>query len=103
MNQPDAQSPADCADMGSVRAQIDRLDADLVQLLAQRAGYIDRAAELKAANGWPARIPERVEQVIANARAAAGQAGLDPALAEALWQVLVEWSIVREARTIPEN
>ncbi len=99
----EATPPADCADMAALRAQIDRLDAELVRLLARRAGYIDRAAELKAANGWPARIPARVAQVIANVRAAARTEGLDPELAGALWQVLVEWSIARESRRIPET
>ncbi len=95
--------PADCADMAVLRLQIDRLDAELVHLLALRAGYIDRAAELKAARGLPARIPARVEQVVANARAGAVAAGLDPALAEGLWRQLIEWSIAREARHIPEH
>lgn len=89
--------------MTELRAQIDDLDEMLVELLAARAGYIDRAIELKAENGWPARIPARVEEVIANARAMAGQAGLDPDLIEGLWRQLVEWSIAREARVIHET
>lgn len=101
MTQP--KPPADCADMADLRCQIDRLDVDLVRLLAQRAGYIDRAVQLKMANNLPARIPERVEQVIGNARAAAQAEGLDPDLADDLWRVLVDWSIAREARTIRET
>ncbi|CUH87591.1 T-protein [Phaeobacter sp. CECT 5382] len=92
-----------CADMTELRAQIDDLDKQLVDLLATRAGYIDRAVELKTLNGWPARIPARVEEVIANARTKAGEAGLDPDLVEGLWRQLVEWSIMREARVIHET
>ncbi|NSY39461.1 chorismate mutase [Leisingera sp. ANG59] len=95
--------PQDCQSMAEVRAQIDRLDTELVQLLAARAGYIDRAIALKQANGWPARIPERVEEVVMNARAAAAGEGLDPDLIEGLWRQLVEWSIAREARVIREE
>ena len=40
--------PADCTTMAEIRAEIDRLDEDLVRLFAERAGYIDRAAEIKA-------------------------------------------------------
>jgi hypothetical protein len=40
--------PADCTTMAQIRAEIDRLDEDLVRLFAERAGYIDRAAEIKA-------------------------------------------------------
>jgi isochorismate pyruvate lyase len=95
--------PADCASMENLRAQIDLLDRKLVALLAQRAGYIDRAIALKQENGWPARIPARVEDVIAKVRAAAEDEALDPALVEALWRQLVEWSIAREARVIREE
>ncbi|MEP2718147.1 chorismate mutase [Pseudophaeobacter sp.] len=92
----------DCADMAELRRQIDDLDQMLVELLATRAGYIDRAVELKSQNGWPARIPARVDEVIENARAKADEAGLDPDLIEGLWRQLVEWSIAREARVIHE-
>ncbi|MCB4458579.1 chorismate mutase [Leisingera sp. McT4-56] len=95
--------PQDCQSMAEVRAQIDRLDIELVQLLAVRAGYIDRAIQLKQLNGWPARIPERVEEVVMNARAAAEGEGLDPDLIEHLWRQLVDWSIAREARVIRED
>lgn len=88
--------PVDCENMRDVRAEIDRLDVALVRLLVERAGYIDRAAEVKAGVGWPARIDERVEQVVENVRSLAGAEGLDPDLAEALWRRLIDWSIARE-------
>ncbi len=87
---------AECATMTDVRREIDRIDRALVALLAERAGYIDRAAELKPALGLPARIDDRVEGVVANVRAAARTEGLDPALAESLWRQLIDWSISRE-------
>ncbi|KIC13647.1 chorismate mutase [Leisingera sp. ANG-Vp] len=95
--------PQDCQSMAEVRAEIDRMDRELVRMLAQRAGYIDRATALKQLNGWPARIPERVEEVVMNARAAADGQGLDPDLIESLWRQLVDWSIAREARVIREE
>ncbi|OED50775.1 chorismate mutase [Leisingera sp. S232] len=95
--------PEDCFSMEALRAEIDRLDCELVQRLAVRAGYIDRAIALKQLSGWPARIPERVEEVVMNARAVAAGEGLDPDLIEALWRQLVDWSIAREARVIREE
>lgn len=86
--------------MGQLRAAIDALDARVVALLALRAGYIDRAAELKAEVGWPARIPARVEEVVAKVRARAVAEWVDPDLCEALWRPLIEWSIAREARVL---
>lgn len=82
--------------MAELRVEIDRVDRELVALLAARAGYIDRAAELKAVLGWPARIGTRVEEVVANVRAAAEAQGLPPELLEGFWRQLVDWSIARE-------
>ena len=41
-----AMKAADCTTMAEIRAEIDRLDAELVALFAQRVGYIDRAAAI---------------------------------------------------------
>jgi len=88
--------PAECKTMQDIRAEIDRLDATLIGLLVERAGYIDRAAQVKTEAGLPARIPDRVEQVVSNVRATAKAQGLAPELAEAMWRQLIEWSIARE-------
>ena len=96
--------PAECHTMTELRAEIDRLDGDLVALLVVRAGYIDRAIDLKARAGLPARIETRVEEVLENVRSRAAREGLDPGLAEALWRRIIEWSIAREARVLgPET
>ncbi|GAA0289897.1 chorismate mutase [Rhodovulum strictum] len=88
--------PESCRSMEELRAQIDALDGDLVARLAERARYIDRAAELKPAEGLPARIGPRIDEVIARVRARAAAEGLDPELVERLWRELIEWSIARE-------
>ena len=90
------RKPADCTTMAEIRAEIDRLDEDLVRLFAERAGFIDRAAEIKAVADLPARIDERVEQVVANVRRHAETYGLPPDLVEKLWRRLIDWSIARE-------
>ncbi|WIY25939.1 chorismate mutase [Parasedimentitalea psychrophila] len=95
--------PQDCRDMDALRAEIDALDGRLIALLTTRAEYIDRAIALKQINGWPARIPERVEDVVTKVRNTAGAGGLDPDLAETLWRQLIDWSIAREARVIRET
>ncbi len=82
--------------MAHIRAEIDRLDEDLVRLFAERAGYIDRAAEIKAEVDLPARIDDRVEQVVQNVRRHAETYGLPPDLVEKLWRRLIDWSIARE-------
>lgn len=99
--------PEDCNSMTELRAAIDQLDQDLIDMLARRARYIDRAAELKPAEAMPARIASRVEQVVINVRNAAESRGLEPDLAETLWRPLIDWSIRREEKILgpsaPQN
>ena len=90
------RKPEDCTTMAHIRAEIDRLDEDLVRLFAERAGYIDRAAEIKAGADLPARIDSRVEEVVQNVRRHAATYGLPPDLVEKLWRRLIDWSIARE-------
>ena len=90
------KTPAECTTMADLRSEIDRLDAELVELFAQRVGYIDRAAEIKAEVGMPARIGSRVEEVISNVRRHAVGHGLPPDKLEKLWRKLIDWSIERE-------
>jgi isochorismate pyruvate lyase len=82
--------------MADIRAEIDRIDEALVRLFAERAGYIDRAAEVKAVVDLPARIEDRVEEVVRNVRRHADEQGLPPDLVEKLWRRLIDWSIARE-------
>ncbi len=97
---PTLTPPHNCATMQELRAQIDKLDHQLIGMLATRAGYIDRAAQLKPGERLPARIPARVEEVVQKVRAGSDELGLDPDLAERIWRILIDWSIAREERVI---
>ncbi len=88
--------PEDCTTMAHIRAEIDRLDEELVALFAQRTAYIDRAAAIKETVGLPARIEDRVEHVVSNVRRHAVAHGLPPDKLEKLWRKLIDWSIERE-------
>ena len=86
--------------MPELRAEIDRIDAELVALVARRIACIDQAVAIKRAAGLPARIDPRVEEVAGNARAAAACWGLEAAAVETLWRTIIEWSIAREAEKL---
>ena len=90
------RTAADCTTMAEIRAEIDRLDGELVVLFAERVSYIDRAAVIKTGVGLPARIEDRVEDVITKVRAHAVSHGLPPDKLEKLWRKLIDWSIERE-------
>ncbi len=90
-----AMTHDDIQDMATLRAHIDALDARLIALLAERSGLIDRAAQIKARDGLPARIEARVEEVALLARTRAADAGLSPDLAESLWRLMMEHFIAQ--------
>ncbi len=84
MSTPDA-----CASLAQVREQIDRIDAQIVQLLAERGGYVLAAARFKT-SAEDVRAPQRVEQVIARVRALAEQQGALPDVVERVYRELIE-------------
>ena len=69
-----------------------RWSVELVTLLARRQAYTERAAALKQDRNT-VRDEARIEDVVNKVLAAAKQAGLSPAIAEAVWRVLIERSI----------
>ena len=97
------KTAVECTTMAEVRAEIDRLDVELVALFAERVSYIDRAAELKPAIGMPARVTDRVEEVVANVRRHAVALGLPPDKIEKLWRKLIDWSIAREETVLGKD
>ena len=70
-----------------VRASIDRVDRELVQLLAERRGYALEAARLKSPEA--VKDPAREAQVLSNVTSLARERGLEPALVEALYRDLM--------------
>lgn len=89
------KDPADCADMTEVRAGVDDVDAQLVQLLARRFGYMDAAARIKQ-DREAVRDETRKAQVIANARKAALELRIPQDVIAEMWETLVEGSIAYE-------
>ena len=93
---------ADCNDMDEVRREIDRLDRQLVQTIAERFTYVDRAWQLKSSPS-EAVVPWRIQQVIDRVRAHAEEFDLPPDLAEALWRQMIGWFIQFEEEKLVER
>lgn len=85
----------ECASMSDVRVEIDRVDMALVDLLAERWSYVDRAWQLKSSPA-EATVPWRIREVIEKVRARAQGQALPPELAEALWRQIIGWGIQYE-------
>jgi isochorismate pyruvate lyase len=96
------RSAEECNSMDQVRAEIDRIDRQLVDLIGERFTYVDRAWQLKQAPS-EARVPWRIQQVIDKVRARAVQNNLPPELIEALWRQMIGWFIQYEEEKLREN
>ncbi|MEQ8447332.1 MAG: chorismate mutase [Pelagibacterium sp.] len=84
--------PADCETKDDVRAEIDRIDHALIELFAERHGYVTRMAEIKT-DPHEANDPARIEAIVAKRRAQALELELDEDQIELLWRTLIDWNI----------
>ena len=92
----------DCASMEEVRAEIDRVDQALVDLLGERWSYVDRAWTFKR-SAAEASVPWRNQDVIDKVRARAELAGMPPEMAEALWRLIIGWGIQYEEERLRDK
>ena len=90
-----ARAAKDCRTMEEVRAEIDRIDQALVDLVGERFEFVDRAWQLKSSPA-EALVPWRIQQVIDRVKARACERALPPELAEALWRQMIGWFIQYE-------
>jgi len=86
-----------CKSLADVRANIDRLDRQIVPLLAERSGYVRQAASFKQDKAAVVDIP-RIEEIIAKVRHMAVEHGGDPDLIERIYRSMIDACIVFEAQ-----
>lgn len=91
-------APEACRTMTEVRHGVDALDRALVVLLAERQRYMDAAARIKPDRSV-VHDDARIEDVVSKVLAAAGAAGLSPAIAEPVWRTLIDRCISHEFET----
>ncbi|MEW5964318.1 MAG: chorismate mutase [Pseudomonadota bacterium] len=91
--------------MSQVRAEIDRIDNLLVDLIAERFGYVDRAWQLKRNTPEGAVVQWRIQQVIDHVRSRAKEQGLPPEMVEmvgAQWRNMIGWFVQYEEEKLQQ-
>lgn len=83
-------------DLADLRAQLTKLDGELLALIAERQRISEEVARAKRAAGLPTRDFQRERDVLMNARAAAEELGLPPALADNLLRLLIRSSLATQ-------
>ena len=91
-----------CNTLAEVRTNIDRIDRELVRLMAERGQYVHEAARFKKD---PAAVedPKRAEAVVQKAKRLAGENGLDPSIAEASYRAMMAAFLAYEQRVSAEK
>ena len=70
--------------LDELRVQIDKIDSQMVELLAQRAKITAQVGQYKSRVGLPIYVPEREAELIAKRREQAKEFGVSPMLVEDL-------------------
>ena len=83
--------------LGDVRANIDRLDREIVPLLCQRLWFVTQAANFKPSVAGVV-VPSRVEEIIASVRAAAQKLGSRADTLERVYRQLIDAFTADEQR-----
>lgn len=86
-----------CANLAEVRENIDRLDGQIVALLAERGRYVKDAARFKR-DAFQVSAPQRQQEVIDKVKALAEKEGAYPEVVEAAYRAIIAGFIAREQK-----
>lgn len=84
-----------CQNLPEVRSQIDRIDRELVTLLAERGLYVQQAAAFKQSSD-EVEGGKRVDQVMRRVEKLAGELGADPQLTAEVYRTMISHFIASE-------
>lgn len=84
------------------RARIDELDAELIELLAERFDITKAVGAYKARAGLPPSDPAREKEQVARLQAIARQVGMDPEFSEKVFRLIVD-EVIRHHERIAEG
>lgn len=85
----DPQLPEPPSELLALRARIDELDHQLLDILAQRLAVCHEVARIKEARDLPIIAPQRVRDVVTSRRQEAIDLGVDPDFAEQIVRVVL--------------
>ncbi|WP_312487379.1 chorismate mutase [Sphingomonas sp.] len=97
---PAQETPTSCCrTLGEVRTNIDRIDDQILRLMAERSRYVAQAGRFKT-SAATVRDEARIRQILTRIRAKAAVAGVNPDVAEATFRAMVEGFTAEEARQV---
>ena len=91
-----------CSSLDEVRSNIDRIDDQIIRLIAERTDYVKQASVFKK-NEDGVKAPARVEAVIAKVREKAEKYGASPDMTEKLYREMISGFINMEMQEFKKN
>lgn len=91
------KAPNECETMTDIRAEIDRLDRQVIALLGQRFAYVQAASRFKT-SATSVKAPERLQTMLEQRREWAEVEGLNPDVIENIYRDLVNYFIDEEMK-----
>jgi len=79
----------ECKSLEEVRDQIDKVDAKILELIAQRKDYIKQAAKFKH-SVEEIKTDDRIDEVLSNARHNALRLGVSPDLVTTIYKAMID-------------
>ncbi len=92
----------ECNSLEEVRANIDRIDDELIKLIAERGTYVVQASAFKK-DEEGVKDTGRVEKVIAKVREKAKECGANPDMVEALYREMISRFVNMEMSEFHKN
>jgi isochorismate pyruvate lyase len=86
------KAPGECRDMAEIRAAVSELDHEIIRMLGRRLEYVREAVRYKPGEE-SIRNPGHWEKFYADRRRWGEEAGYDPAVIEALYRTLYDYTI----------
>lgn len=77
-----------CENIEEVRENIDRIDKEIVKLIAERSTYVAQAANFKKTSD-DVKAPQRVEKIISKVRALASENSVNPDIVENIYREMI--------------
>jgi len=84
-----------CKSLNEVRENVDKIDREIVALLAERGALVSQAASFKKTTD-EVKAPNRVEQVISKVTALAQEQGANPKVVESVYRAMISAFIEAE-------
>jgi len=91
------KQPEECSNLQEIRAEIDRLDRQIITAIGQRFEYVKAASKFKTSE-TSVKAPERLLSILQERRIWAQEQGLNPDVIEKLYQDLVDYFIAEELK-----